>query len=70
MAGIKGGRVIIRLTETLRNLFPQMTPVCCAGIPACDRTGRHRHDAIDLASWDFDFHGGIQEVGRVQDQLE
>ena len=52
------------------DLLPQMPPVGGPGIATSHGPGRHGQDLVHLAARDFDFHGGIQKIGRIHDELE
>jgi hypothetical protein len=47
------------LYDLLSQMAPIGSPYKSAGEGAC----REGHDLVDLAARDFDFHGGVEEIG-------
>ena len=47
----------------LYDLFPQSSPIGGANISAGVGGGGESHDLVDLAAGDFDFYGGVEEIG-------
>jgi hypothetical protein len=54
----------------LHDLFSQSPPAGCADVAAGEGASREGHDLIDLAPRDFHFNGGVQEIGRIHDELQ
>ena len=55
---------------SLYDLFSQAAPVGGADIATGAGERGERYDLVDLAPRDFDFHGGVQQIGRIHDELQ
>src|SRR5262245_4230996 len=61
---------IIAPRADLHDLFSQASPAGRPYISAGEGARRESHDLIDLAPRDLDFYGGVQEIGRIYDELQ
>ena len=58
------------ITTSLYELLSQPSPAGRPHISAGKGACREGHDLIDLAPRNFDFDGGVQEIGRIHDELQ